>query len=141
MDKIKPLFTATATAIGGATATPNPTTHGQRRSVGAQGDGGPASRTRDAGASVRRGLCRLLRRRARLHRKQAKKNAANAKITARCDRPRDGGASDCREAARRDNSLPQAELAALVKQATSRSVRTRTPTRNNVDVQLEVVGA
>ena len=70
---IKPLFTATATATGGRNGhRPGRGRFGQRRPLGAQGDGRTRqARHHDARAPVRHRLCGLLRRRARFRRQAA----------------------------------------------------------------------
>src|SRR5581483_1357321 len=75
--------------------------------------------------------------------KQTKKNAANAKITCAVSiGPRDGGGFGLAVKLHvEDRSLPQADLAALVKQAHGQICPYSHATRNNVDVQLEVVGS
>ena len=130
MDKIKPLYTATATAQGGR----NGHTASDDGIVSADlsvpkemgGPGKPGTATPEhlfaAGyAACFGGALDFVA-------KRQKKDASQAKVTARCDRPargrrlRAGG-----QAAVEDRSLPQAELAALAKRRTSRSARIRTP--------------
>jgi Ohr subfamily peroxiredoxin len=145
MDKIKPLFTATATAIGGR----NGHTQSDDGMVSVDlsvpkamgGPGKPNTATPEhlfaAGyAACFGGALDYIA-------KQAKKNAANAKITCAVSiGPRDGGGFGLSVKLHvEDLSLPQAELAALVKQAHEQICPYSHATRNNVDVQLEVVGA
>ena len=75
--------------------------------------------------------------------KQQKKNAANATITCSVSiGPRDKGGFGLAVKLRvEDESLPQADLAALAREAHEKICPYSHATRNNVDVQLEVVGA
>src|ERR1051325_2391773 len=144
MDKIKPLFTATATATGGR----NGHTQSDDGMVSADlsvpiamgGPGKPNTATPEhlfaAGyAACFGGALDYIA-------KQAKKNAANARITAAVSiGPRDGGGFGIAVKLRvEDQSLPQADLAARWKQAHEQICPYSHATRNNVDVQLEVVG-
>jgi Ohr subfamily peroxiredoxin len=74
--------------------------------------------------------------------KQQKKDASKAKITAAVSiGPREGGGFGIAVKLHvEDKSLPQAELAALAKEAHEKVCPYSHATRNNVDVQLEVVG-
>src|SRR5215467_13597434 len=74
--------------------------------------------------------------------KQQKKNAAGATITCAVSiGPRDAGGFGLAVKLKvEDRSLPQAELAALAKEAHEKICPYSHATRNNVDVQLEVVG-
>jgi len=145
MDKIKPLFTATATAVGGR----NGRTESDDGMVKADlsvpkamgGPGKPNTATPEhlfaAGyAACFGGALDYIA-------KQNKKNAANARITAAVSiGPREGGGFGLAVKMRvEDPSLPQADLAALVKQAHEQICPYSHATRNNVDVQLEVVGS
>ncbi|HZP12520.1 MAG TPA: organic hydroperoxide resistance protein [Nevskiaceae bacterium] len=145
MDKIKPLFTATATAIGGR----NGHTKSDDGMVSVDlsvpkamgGPGKPNTATPEhlfaAGyAACFGGALDYIA-------KQNKKNAANAKITCSVSiGPRDGGGFGLSVKLHvEDKSLPQADLAALVKQAHEQICPYSHATRNNVDVQLEVVGS
>jgi len=75
--------------------------------------------------------------------KQHKKNAAGATVTCAVSiGPRDlGGFGIAVKLKVEDRSLPQADLAALAKEAHEKICPYSHATRNNVDVQLEVVGA
>jgi Ohr subfamily peroxiredoxin len=75
--------------------------------------------------------------------KQQKKNAANAAVTCSVSiGPRDKGGFGLAVKLRvEDKSLPQAELAALAREAHEKICPYSHATRDNVDVQLEVVGA
>jgi osmotically inducible protein OsmC len=145
MDKIKPLFTATATAIGGR----NGHTEASDGSVKANlsvpkamgGPGKPDTATPEhlfaAGyAACFGGALDYVA-------SQQKKNATNAKVTCAVSiGPRDGGGFGLAvKLTVEDRSLAQAELAALVKEAHEKICPYSHATRGNVDVQLEVVGA
>jgi Ohr subfamily peroxiredoxin len=75
--------------------------------------------------------------------KQQKKNAAGATVTCSVSiGPRDKGGFGLAVKLRvEDKSLPQADLAALAREAHEKICPYSHATRNNVDVQLEVVGA
>ncbi len=145
MDKIKPLFTATATAIGGR----NGHTKSDDGMVSVDlsvpkamgGPGKPNTATPEhlfaAGyAACFGGALDYIA-------KQAKKNAANAKITCAVSiGPRDGGGFGISVKMHvEDKSLPQSDLAALVKQAHDQICPYSHATRNNVDVQFDVAGS
>jgi len=145
MDAIKPLFTATATCTGGR----NGHTQADDGSVSADlsvpkamgGPGKPNTTTPEhlfaAGyAACFGGALDFVG-------KQQKKNAAGATITCAVSiGPRDlGGFGLAVKLKVVDRSLPQAELAALAKEAHEKICPYSHATRNNVDVQLEVVGA
>ena len=145
MDTIKPLFTATATAIGGR----NGHTESSDGIVSADlsvpkamgGPGKPNTATPEhlfaAGyAACFGGALDFVG-------KQHKKEAAKAKITCEVSiGPRDGGGFGLAVKMRvEDKSLAQAELTALVTEAHEKICPYSHATRNNVDVKLEVVGA
>jgi Ohr subfamily peroxiredoxin len=75
--------------------------------------------------------------------KQHKKDATKAKITSAVSiGPREGGGFGISVKMRvEDKSVPQAELAALVKEAHEKICPYSHATRGNVDVQFETVGA
>jgi osmotically inducible protein OsmC len=75
--------------------------------------------------------------------KQHKKDATKARITADVSiGPRDGGGFGLAVKLRvEDSTLPQAELAALAKEAHEKICPYSHATRGNVDVQVEVKGA
>lgn len=144
MDKIKPLFTATATAIGGR----NGHTQTSDGLVSADlsvpkemgGPGRPGTATPEhlfaAGyAACFGGALDFVA-------KQHKQNAANAKIVCAVSiGPRDGGGFGIAVKMHvEDKSLPQAELAELVKEAHEKICPYSHATRGNVEVELEVVG-
>jgi len=145
MDTIKPLFTAIATATGGR----NGHTASDDGMVSVDlsvpkamgGPGKPDTATPEhlfaAGyAACFGGALDFIG-------KQAKKDASKAKITAAVSiGPRDGGGFGLAvKLTIEDQTLPQAELAALVKDAHEKICPYSHATRGNVDVQLEVIGA
>jgi lipoyl-dependent peroxiredoxin len=145
MDTIKPLFTATAAATGGRnghTATSDGTVSVDLSVPKAMGGPGrPGTATPEhlfaAGyAACFGGALDLVA-------KQQKKDAAKASITCAVSiGPRDGGGFGIAVRMRvEDRSLPQAELAALVKTAHETICPYSHATRGNVDVQFDVVGA
>jgi lipoyl-dependent peroxiredoxin len=145
MDTIKPLFTATAAATGGRNG--HTATSDGRVSVDLSvpkamgGPGRPGTATPEhlfaAGyAACFGGALDFVA-------KQQKKDAAKASITCAVSiGPRDGGGFGIAVRMRvEDRSLPQAELAALVKTAHETICPYSHATRGNVDVQFDVVGA
>ena len=144
MDKINPLYTATATATGGR----NGHTESDDGMVKVDlsvpkamgGPGKPNTTTPEhlfaAGyAACFGGALDFVG-------KQQKKDASKAKITAAVSiGPREGGGFGIAVKLRiGDKTLPQADLAALAKEAHEKVCPYSHATRNNVDVQLEVVG-
>lgn len=144
MDTIKPLFTATATATGGRDG------HTQSddgmvsvdlsvpKAMG--GPGKPNTATPEhlfaAGyAACFGGALDFIG-------KQHKKDASKATVTSAVSiGPRDGGGFGISVKMRvEDKNLPQADLAALVKEAHEKICPYSHATRGNVDVQFEVVG-
>ena len=145
MDKIKPLFTATATATGGR----NGRTEANDGSVKADlsvpkamgGPGKPGTTTPEhlfvAGyAACYGGALDFVG-------KQKKKDATKAAITCAVSiGPREAGGFGLAVKLRvEDKSLPQAELAELAKEAHEKICPYSHATRGNVDVQIEVAGA
>jgi len=145
MDTIKPLFTATATATGGR----NGHTQANDGSVSVDlsvpkamgGPGKPNTTTPEhlfaAGyAACFGGALDFVAR-------QHKKDATKARVTANVSiGPRDGGGFGLAvKLLIEDPSLPQAELAALAKEAHEKICPYSHATRGNVDVQVEVKGA
>ena len=145
MDKIKPLYTATATATGGR----NGHTQSSDGMVKADlsvpkemgGPGKPNTATPEhlfaAGyAACFGGALDYIG-------KQHKKNAANASITCAVSiGPRDGGGFGIAVKMRvEDKSLPTADLKALVNEAHEKICPYSHATRNNVPVEFEVLGA
>jgi lipoyl-dependent peroxiredoxin len=145
MDKINPLFTATATASGGR----NGHTESDDGLVKADlsvpkamgGPGKPGTATPEhlfaAGyAACFGGALDFVA-------KQQKKDATKAKVTCAVSiGPRDGGGFGLAVKLRvEDKSLPQAELVALAREAHEKICPYSHATRGNVNVQIEVVGA
>jgi osmotically inducible protein OsmC len=145
MNKINPLFTATAAASGGR----NGHTESDDGLVKADlsvpkamgGPGKPGTATPEhlfaAGyAACFGGAVDFVA-------KQQKKDATKAKVTCAVSiGPRDGGGFGLAVKMRvEDKSLPQAELAALVREAHEKICPYSHATRGNVNVELEVVGA
>jgi Ohr subfamily peroxiredoxin len=142
---IKPLFTATATATGGR----NGHTEAQDHSVAVDlsvpkamgGPGRPGTTTPEhlfaAGyAACFGGAVDYVA-------TQKKKNAKNATVTCSVTiGPRDAGGFGLMVKLHiTDKSLPQAELAALAREAHEQICPYSNATRNNVPVELEVEGA
>lgn len=145
MDKINPLFTTTATATGGR----NGHTQSDDGIVRAElsvpkamgGPGKPGTATPEhlfaAGyAACFGGAVDLVG-------KQQKKDASKASVTCAVSiGPRDGGGFGLAVKLRvEDESLKQAELEAIAREAHEKICPYSHATRNNVNVELEVVGA
>ena len=145
MDTIKPLFTATATATGGRNGhTAGERRLGQRRSLGAESHGrSRQTRHDDARASFAAGYAACFGGALDFVGKQHKIDASKARVTADVSiGPREGGGFGLAVKLRvEDPTLPQAELAALAKEAHEKICPYSHATRGNVDVQLEVKGA
>jgi Ohr subfamily peroxiredoxin len=144
MDKINPLYTATATATGGR----NGHTESDDGMVKADlsvpkamgGPGKPGTATPEHLFAA--GYAACFGGALDFAGKQQKKDASKAKITAAVSiGPREGGGFGIAVKLRiEDKSLPQADLAALAKEAHEKICPYSHATRGNVDVQLEVVG-
>ncbi len=144
MDKINPLFTATATATGGR----NGHTRASDGSVDADlsvpkemgGPGKPGTTTPEHMFAAGYAACfgGALDFVAKRH----KKDATGAKITCAVSiGPREGGGFGIAVKMRvEDASLPQAELDELAKEAHEKICPYSHATRGNVDVAFEVVG-
>jgi len=145
MDTIKPLFTATATATGGRNGHSEASDGSVRvdlsvpKEIG--GPGKPGTTTPEhlfaAGyAACFGGALDLVA-------KQHKQDASKAKVTSAVSiGPRDGGGFGLAVKIRvEDKSLPQAELATLVREAHEKICPYSHATRGNVDVTFEIVGA
>jgi osmotically inducible protein OsmC len=145
MDKIKPLFTATASATGGR----NGHTQSSDGLVSVDlsvpkdmgGPGKPGTATPEhlfaAGyAACFGGALDFVG-------KQHKKDASKATVTAAVSiGPREGGGFGLAVKLHvEDKSMPQSELASLAKEAHEKICPYSNATRGNVDVQLDVVGA
>jgi len=145
MDKINPLFTATATASGGRngrTASDDgivkadlsvPTAMG---GPGKLGTATPEHLFAAGYAACFGGALDFVG-------KQQKKDATKAKVTCAVSiGPREGGGFGLAVQMRvEDKSLPQADLAALVREAHEKICPYSHATRGNVNVQFEVLGA
>ena len=145
MDTIKPLFTATATATGGRNGHTESSDHVVRADLSVPkamgGPGKPGTATPEhlfaAGyAACFGGALDFVG-------KQHKKDASKASVTADVSiGPREGGGFGLAVKLHvEDQSLPQAELAALAKEAHEKICPYSHATRGNVDVQLDVKGA
>jgi lipoyl-dependent peroxiredoxin len=145
MDKIKPLYTASATATGGR----NGHTQSDDGIVSADlsvpkemgGPGKPNTATPEhlfaAGyAACFGGALDYIG-------KQHKKDASKAKVTAAVSiGPREGGGFGLQVKMRvEDRSLPQADLEALVKEAHEKICPYSHATRGNVDVAFDIAGS
>jgi lipoyl-dependent peroxiredoxin len=144
MDTIKLLFTATATATGGRNGHAEASDGSVRADLSVPkamgGPGKPGTTTPEhlfaAGyAACFGGALDFVA-------KQHKKDATKASVTADVSiGPRDGGGFGIAVKLRvEDTSLPQAELAALAKEAHEKICPYSHATRGNVDVQIEVRG-
>jgi len=144
MDKIKPLFTATATATGGRNGHTESSDGIVKadlsvpKEMGGPGKAGTATPEHlfAAGyAACFGGALDFVGR-------QKKKDASKAKVTCTVMiGPRDGGGFGLAVKLQvEDRSLPQAELAALAQAAHEQICPYSHATRNNVDVQLTVSG-
>jgi Ohr subfamily peroxiredoxin len=145
MDKINPLFTATATATGGRNGRTESADGIVKFDLSVPkamgGPGKPGTATPEhlfaAGyAACYGGALDFVG-------KQQKKDASKAKVTCAVSiGPRDGGGFGLSVKMRvEDKSLPQAELAALAREAHDKICPYSHATRGNVNVQFEVVGA
>jgi Ohr subfamily peroxiredoxin len=144
MDTIKPLYTATATATGGRNGRTESSDGMVKVDLSVPkemgGPGKPGTATPEhlfaAGyAACFGGALDFVA-------KQQKKDATGAKIAAAVSiGPRDGGGFGIAVKMRvEDRSLPQAELAALTREAHEKICPYSHATRGNVDVQFDVVG-
>lgn len=144
MDKIKPLFTATATALGGRNGHTETADGIVRADLSVPkemgGPGKPGTATPEhlfaAGyAACFGGAVDFVA-------KQKKRDASSAKVTCAVTiGPRDGGGFGLAVKMRvEDRTLAQADLAALVQEAHEKICPYSHATRGNVDVAFEVVG-
>jgi len=145
MDKINPLFTATATATGGRNGRSESDDGIVKVELSVPkamgGPGKPGTATPEhlfaAGyAACFGGALDFVG-------KQHKKDASKAKVTCAVSiGPRDGGGFGLAVKLRvEDKSLPQAELINFAREAHEKICPYSHATRNNVNVQLDVVGA
>ena len=145
MDKIKPLFTATATATGGRNG------HTQSsdgmvkvdlsvpKEMGGPGKPGTATPEHLFAAGYAACFGGALDFVGKQHRKDASKAKITCSVTIG---PRDiGGFSLAVKLLIEDSSLAQADLAAIATEAHEKICPYSNATRGNIDVQLEVVGA
>jgi Ohr subfamily peroxiredoxin len=145
MDKIKPLFTATATAVGGRNghSESNDGIVAVDLSVPKEmgGPGKPGTATPEHLFAV--GYAACFGGALDLVAKQHKQDASKAKVTSAVSiGPREGGGFGLAVKMRvEDRSLPQAELASLVKEAHEKICPYSHATRGNVEVTFDVVGA
>jgi lipoyl-dependent peroxiredoxin len=145
MDKIKPLYTATATATGGRNGHTESSDGIVRADLSVPkemgGPGKPGTATPEHLFAA--GYAACLGGALDFVGKQHKKDASKAKIVCAVSiGPRDaGGFGLAVKLHVEDKSLPQAELAALAQEAHEKICPYSNATRNNVDVTLEVVGA
>ena len=145
MDKIKPLFTATATAVGGRnghTATDDGIVNADLsvpKAMGGPGKPGTATPEHLFAAGYAACFGGALDYVA----KQKKRDAARAKITCAVSiGPREGGGFGLSVKMRvEEPNIPQAELDALAREAHENICPYSHATRGNVDVAFEVVGA
>ena len=145
MDKINPLYTATATARGGRnghTETDDglvKTDLSVPKAMGGPGKPGTATPEHLFAAGYAACFGGALD----FVGKQHKKDAAKASVTCAVSiGPRDGGGFGLAVKLRvEDQSLPQAELTALAREAHEKICPYSHATRRNVDVQFEIVGA
>jgi lipoyl-dependent peroxiredoxin len=145
MDKIKPLFTAIATATGGR----NGHTQASDGSVAADlsvpkamgGPGKPGTATPEHLFAAGYAACfgSSIDVAAKLHKKDATKASVTAEVSIG---PREGGGYGLAVKLRvEDASLPQTELQAFATEAHEKICPYSHATRNNIDVQIEVKGA
>jgi Ohr subfamily peroxiredoxin len=145
VDRIKPLFTATASAIGGRNGHTESGDGLIRADLSVPkemgGPGKPGTATPEhlfaAGyAACFGGAIDFVA-------KQKKKDASKAKVTCAVSiGPREGGGFGLAVKMRVDDkSIAQAELAALVREAHEKICPYSHATRNNVEVAFEVVGS
>jgi lipoyl-dependent peroxiredoxin len=144
MDSIKPLFTATATAIGGRnghTETSDGTIKADLsvpKEMGGRGKPGAATPEHLFAAGYAACFGGALD----FVAKRQKRDATNAKITTAVSiGPREAGGFGLAVKMRvEDPSIAQAELAALVREAHDKICPYSHATRGNVDVAFEVIG-
>ena len=144
MDKIKPLFTASATVTGGRNGHAESSDGIVKVDLSVPkemgGPGKPGTTTPEHLFAT--GYAACFGGALDFVGKQHKKDASKAAVTAAVSiGPRElGGFGIAVKLHVEDKSLPQADLAALAKEAHEKICPYSNATRNNVDVQLEVVG-
>jgi Ohr subfamily peroxiredoxin len=136
MDKIKPLFIATATAAGGRNGRTETSDGIVKADLSVPKEMGGPGKAGTATPACFGGAIDFVA-------KQKKRNAANAKVTSAVSiGPREGGGFGLAVKMRvEDKSIAQAELAALVKEAHEKICPYSHATRGNVDVSFEVIGS
>jgi osmotically inducible protein OsmC len=144
MDKIKPLFTATATATGGRnghTQTSDGVVKADLsvpKEMGGPGRPGTATPEHLFAAGYAACYGGALDFVAKQHKKDASKASIQCAVTIG---PRDGGGFGLSVKMRvEDPSLPQSDLESFAKEAHEKICPYSHATRNNVDVAFEVVG-
>ncbi len=145
MDKINPLFTATATATGGRNGRSESDDGMVKvdlsvpKAMGGPGKPGTATPEHLFAAGYAACFGGALDFVAKQHKKDATKATVTCSVSIG---PRDGGGFGLAVKMRvEDASLPQADLMALVREAHEKICPYSHATRGNVNVQLEVVGA
>src|SRR5499427_8938896 len=145
MDKIKPLYTATATATGGRNGRTESSDGMVKvdlsvpKEMGGPGKPGTATPEHLFAAGYAACFGGALDYIGKQHKKDASKAAVTAAVSIG---PREGGGFGLQVKLRvEDKSLPQAELAALAQEAHEKICPYSHATRNNVDVQIETVGS
>jgi Ohr subfamily peroxiredoxin len=144
MDKIQPLFTATATSVGGRNGHTESSDHivsadlSVPKAMGGPGKPGTATPEHLFAAGYAACFGGALD----FVGKQHKQDAAKAKITCAVSiGPREGGGFGIAVKLRvEDKSLKQADLAALTQEAHEKICPYSHATRGNVAVQLEIIG-
>jgi osmotically inducible protein OsmC len=144
MDKITPLFTATAICVGGRNGHTESSDHvvsadlSVPKAMGGPGKSGTATPEHLFAAGYAACFGGALD----FVGKQHKQDAAKAKITCAVSiGPREGGGFGIAVKLRvEDNSLKQVDLAALAHEVHEKICPYSHATRGNVDVQLEIVG-
>ena len=145
MDKIKPLFTATATATGGRNGRTEASDGSVKADLSVPKEmGGPGK----AGTTTPEhlfaaGYAACFGGALDFVAKQHKKDASRARVTCAVSiGPRDGGGFGLAVRLHvEDRSLPQSELAALAKEAHEKICPYSHATRGNVNVAFEAVGS
>jgi len=145
MDKIKPLFTATATATGGRNGRTEASDGSVKadlsvpKEMGGPGKAGTTTPEHLFAAGYAACFGGALDFVAKQHRKDASKARVTCAVSIG---PRDGGGFGLAVKLHvEDRSLPQSELAPLAKEAHEKICPYSHATRGNVNVALEVVGA
>jgi Ohr subfamily peroxiredoxin len=144
MDKIKPLFTATATATGGRNGYTESsdgvvkTNLSVPKEMGGPGKPGTATPEHLFAAGYAACFGGALDFIGKQHKKDASKAAVTCAVSIG---PREGGGFGVAVKLHvEDKSLPQADLAALAQEAHEKICPYSHATRGNVDVQVDVVG-